>query len=152
MICTLTQIHKNGLEGIFGGSEETTSGVKRLGALERTGKLGYPVIAVNNARTKYLFDNRYGTGQSTVDGILRATAAFLPGKRFVVCGYGWVGKGVAERAKGMGASVTVTEIDPVRALEAHWVTCRGRLFKKPFAALQLLVPCHEVIQIPIVSD
>ena len=113
------EIHRQSTKGIRGGTEETTSGVRRLLSLERSGNLAYPVIAVNNARTKYLFDNRHGTGQSTIDGILRATAAFLPGTRMVVCGYGWVGKGVAERARGMGAIVTVTEVDPVRALEAH---------------------------------
>ncbi len=104
--------------GIIGGTEETTSGVKRLAALEKSKRLRYPVIAVNNARTKYLFDNRYGTGQSTLDGILRATGILLAGSRVVVCGYGWVGKGVAARARGMGASVIVTEVDPVKALEA----------------------------------
>ena len=91
----------------------------RLRALEADGKLRYPVIAVNDARTKFLFDNRYGTGQSTLDGILRATALLLAGMRAVVVGYGWVGKGVAMRARGMGALVTVVEVDPVRALEAH---------------------------------
>jgi adenosylhomocysteinase len=112
------QAHKSRTKGVIGGTEETTSGVKRLAALERAGKLAYPVIAVNNARTKYLFDNRHGTGQSTLDGILRSTSMFLPGASVVVCGYGWVGKGVAARARGMGAIVTVTEVDPVRALEA----------------------------------
>jgi adenosylhomocysteinase len=112
------QAHKSRIKGVIGGTEETTSGVKRLAALERAGKLAYPIIAVNNARTKYLFDNRHGTGQSTLDGILRATSMFLPGASVVVCGYGWVGKGVAARARGMGAIVTVTEVDPVRALEA----------------------------------
>jgi adenosylhomocysteinase len=110
--------HKARTKSIVGGTEETTSGVKRLAALEKVGRLMYPVIAVNNARTKYLFDNRHGTGQSTLDGILRATDVFLPGKRVIVCGYGWVGKGVAARARGMGAIVTVTEVEPVRALEA----------------------------------
>ncbi len=110
--------HKARTKSILGGTEETTSGVKRLAALEKAGRLMYPIIAVNNARTKYLFDNRHGTGQSTLDGILRATDVFLPGKRVVVCGYGWVGKGVAARARGMGAIVTVTEVEPVRALEA----------------------------------
>jgi adenosylhomocysteinase len=110
--------HAAKVRGIIGGTEETTSGVKRLSALERSKKLRYPVIAVNNARTKYLFDNRHGTGQSTFDGILRATGMLLAGSRVVVCGYGWVGKGVAARARGMGAAVTVTEVDPVKALEA----------------------------------
>jgi adenosylhomocysteinase len=111
--------HTSGTGGIVGGSEETTTGVLRLRALEAEGRLGYPVIAVNDAKTKFLFDNRYGTGQSTMDGIMRATALLLAGKRVVVVGYGWVGKGVAMRARGMGAVVTVVEIDPVRALEAR---------------------------------
>jgi adenosylhomocysteinase len=104
---------------IFGGSEETTSGVKRLKALERRKRLMYPVIAVNDAYTKHMFDNRYGTGQSTIDGILRTTSLFLPGKQIIVCGYGWVGKGVAARARGMGAIITITEIDPIKAIEAN---------------------------------
>lgn len=110
--------HRQEAMGIVGGTEETTSGVKRLDALKNAGKLLYPVIAVNNARTKFLFDNRHGTGQSTLDGILRATNILFAGKNIVVCGYGWVGKGVASRARGMGAIVTVTEVDPVRAIEA----------------------------------
>jgi adenosylhomocysteinase len=93
--------------------------VTRLKELELGRKLKYPIIAINNARTKFLFDNRYGTGQSTVDGLMRTTSVFLPGKHVVVCGYGWVGKGVASRLRGMGAIVTVTEIDPIKALEAH---------------------------------
>ncbi len=105
-------------ERIIGGTEETTTGVIRLRALEREGRLLYPVIAVNDAYTKFLFDNRYGTGQSTVDGILRATNILLAGKRVVVAGYGWVGRGIAIRMRGMGARVIVTEVDPVRALEA----------------------------------
>src|SRR5918998_6702011 len=95
--------HQQEVKDIVGGTEETTSGVKRLVALERASRLLYPIVAVNNARTKYLFDNRHGTGQSTLDGILRATGILLAGKNVVVCGYGWVGKGVATRAKGMGA-------------------------------------------------
>jgi adenosylhomocysteinase len=91
----------------------------RLKALESKKQLSYPIIAVNNAFTKFLFDNRYGTGQSTIDGVIRATGLFLAGKQVIVCGYGWVGKGVAVRAKGMGAIVTITEIDPIKALEAH---------------------------------
>ncbi len=110
--------HQQEANGIVGGTEETTSGVKRLVALKRASRLLYPVIAVNNARTKYLFDNKHGTGQSTLDGILRATGMLLAGKRLVVCGYGWVGKGVATRARGMGAIVTVTEVDPIKAIEA----------------------------------
>jgi adenosylhomocysteinase len=106
------------LGDIVGGTEETTTGVIRLRALERDGALGFPVIAVNDADTKHLFDNRYGTGQSTIDGIVRATNILLAGRKFVVCGYGWCGRGVALRAKGMGAHVIVTEVDPLRALEA----------------------------------
>jgi adenosylhomocysteinase len=103
---------------IIGGTEETTTGVIRLRALEREGRLGFPIVAVNEAKTKHLFDNRYGTGQSTIDGIIRATNVLLAGRRFVVCGYGWVGRGVAMRARGMGSQVVVTEVDPLRALEA----------------------------------
>jgi len=106
------------LAKIKGGTEETTTGVLRLRAMEKAGALKYAIIAVNDAHTKYLFDNRYGTGQSTIDGILRATNILLAGKNFVVCGYGWCGRGIAMRAQGMGANVIVTEIDPLRALEA----------------------------------
>jgi adenosylhomocysteinase len=107
-------IHSN----IIGGTEETTTGVIRLRVLAKQGKLRYPIIAVNDAQTKHLFDNRYGTGQSTVDGIIRATNKLMAGCNFVVCGYGWCGKGVAMRAKGMGAKVIVVEVDPLRGLEA----------------------------------
>ena len=106
------------LGDIVGATEETTTGVIRLKALERDGALGFPVIAVNDALTKHMFDNRYGTGQSTIDGIVRATNILLAGRTFVVAGYGWCGRGVAMRAKGMGAHVVVTEVDPLRALEA----------------------------------
>ncbi len=107
-------VHSN----IIAGTEETTTGVIRLRALANQGKLRYPIIAVNDAQTKHLFDNRYGTGQSTVDGIIRATNKLLAGCNFVVCGYGWCGKGVAMRARGMAAKVIVVEVDPLRALEA----------------------------------
>ena len=106
------------LQNVLGGTEETTTGVIRLKALERQGKLGYPIIAVNDAKTKHLFDNRYGTGQSTLDGVIRATNVLIAGLRVVVIGYGWCGRGVAMRAKGHGAQVIVCEIDPLRALEA----------------------------------
>src|SRR5215470_5988900 len=106
------------LGDIIAGTEETTTGVIRLKALERDGALGFPIIAVNEAQTKHLFDNRYGTGQSTIDGIVRATNILLAGKTFVVAGYGWCGRGLALRARGMGAHVIVTEVDPMRALEA----------------------------------
>jgi len=111
--------HTSNAKGITGGSEETTTGVVRVKALEKEGKLRYPIVAVNNAQTKFLFDNRYGTGQSTIDGIMRATALLLAGKRVVVVGYGWVGKGVSRRARGMDAKVTVVEVDPIKAIEAH---------------------------------
>jgi len=106
------------LERVKGGSEETTTGVIRLRAMEADGALRYPIVAVNDTYTKYLFDNRYGTGQSTIDGILRATSVLLAGKTFVVCGYGWCARGIAIRARGMGANVVVTEVNPLRALEA----------------------------------
>jgi len=107
------------VHGIIGGTEETTTGVIRLRAMAKDGVLKYPIIAVNDAQTKHLFDNRYGTGQSTVDGILRATNILLAGKNFVICGYGMCGRGVAMRAKGMGANVIICEISPLRALEAR---------------------------------
>ncbi len=106
------------ISGIIGSTEETTTGVIRLKSMERDGILLFPVIAVNDADTKHLFDNRYGTGQSTIDGILRATNRLLAGSYFVVCGYGWCGKGVSMRAKGMGAKVIICEVDPIKALEA----------------------------------
>ena len=106
------------LAEVKGGTEETTTGVIRLRAMAKDGALRYPIFAVNDAYSKYLFDNRYGTGQSTIDGILRATSILLAGKNFVVCGYGWCGRGIAMRARGMGARVIVTEVDPLRALEA----------------------------------
>ena len=118
VIGVLHSARREQLGDIVAGTEETTTGVIRLKALERDGALGFPVIAVNDAQTKHLFDNRYGTGQSTIDGIIRATNVLLAGKRFVVAGYGWVGRGVAMRARGMGAHVIVTEVDPMRALEA----------------------------------
>ncbi len=105
-------------EGIFAGTEETTTGVIRLRAMAAEGVLRYPIIAVNDAHTKHMFDNRYGTGQSTIDGVIRATNILIAGSKFVIAGYGWCGRGLASRAKGMGADVIVTEIDPVRALEA----------------------------------
>jgi len=118
VIGVLHSARREQLGDIIAGTEETTTGVIRLKALEAEGKLGFPIIAVNEAMTKHMFDNRYGTGQSTVDGIIRATNVLLAGKRFVVGGYGWVGRGVASRARGMGAHVIVTEVDPMRALEA----------------------------------
>ena len=109
---------KNQIPDIKGGTEETTTGVVRLKAMEQDGSLKYPIVSVNDAYTKYLFDNRYGTGQSTMDGILRATSVLIAGKNFVVGGYGWCSRGIAMRAQGMGANVIVTEVQPIRALEA----------------------------------
>ncbi|HVB12371.1 MAG TPA: adenosylhomocysteinase [Nitrososphaerales archaeon] len=106
------------LDSCFGGSDETTSGTIRLRALDKSGKLRYPAIPVNEANTKHLFDNRYGTGQSAVDGLIRATGLLLAGKLVVIAGYGWVGKGVAEKVRGLGSRVVVTEVDPIRSLEA----------------------------------
>ncbi len=118
LISTIHTKRTEALKLVKGGTEETTTGVIRLRAMDKAKALKYPIIAVNDANTKYLFDNRYGTGQSTIDGILRATSLLLAGKNFVVCGYGWCGKGLATRARGMGAHVIVTEVDPVKALEA----------------------------------
>ena len=109
---------KDLLDGVLGGTEETTTGVIRLRAMAKEGVLRYPIVAVNDALTKHLFDNRYGTGQSTLDGVIRATNMLLAGMTVVVAGYGWCGRGVASRARGMGANVIVTEIDPTKALEA----------------------------------
>jgi adenosylhomocysteinase len=106
------------MEGIIAGTEETTTGVIRLRAMAKEGVLKYPIIAVNDADTKHLFDNRYGTGQSTIDGIIRATNFLLAGSKFVVAGYGWCGRGLASRARGAGAEVIITEVDPTKALEA----------------------------------
>ena len=117
----VSMLHKerpNDLANVFGGTEETTTGVIRLRAMAADGALRYPVVAVNEAMTKHFFDNRYGTGQSTVDGILRATNILLAGRHVVIAGYGWVGKGIAMRMRGMGAQVTIVEIDPVVAIEA----------------------------------
>src|SRR3972149_3479203 len=118
LVTTVHEQRRDLLPGLAGGTEETTTGVIRLRAMARDGVLGYPIIAVNDARTKHLFDNRYGTGQSTIDGLLRATNLLLAGRVVVVCGYGLCGRGVAMRARGMGARVMITEVDPLRALEA----------------------------------
>jgi adenosylhomocysteinase len=118
VIGVLHSSRQDQLGEIMGGTEETTTGVIRLRALERDGKLGFPIVAVNEANTKHLFDNRYGTGQSTIDGILRATNVLLAGRTFVICGYGWCGRGLADRARGLGAHVVVIEVDPLRALQA----------------------------------
>ena len=118
LVATIHQERRELIPGVAGGTEETTTGVIRLKAMAADGALGYPIVAVNESDTKHLFDNRFGTGQSTVDGIVRATNVLLAGKTFVVAGYGWCGRGLASRARGLGAHVVVTEVDPVRALEA----------------------------------
>jgi len=118
LVSTIHKDRRELLSDIVGGTEETTTGVIRLRAMAADKMLNFPVIAVNDALTKHLFDNRYGTGQSTVDGIIRATNVLLAGKRFVVAGYGWCGRGLASRARGMGALVIITEVDPLKALEA----------------------------------
>lgn len=118
LVSTLHKERRELLPGVMGGTEETTTGVIRLRAMAADGALAFPVIAVNDAMTKHFFDNRYGTGQSTVDGIIRATNILLAGKNFVVAGYGWCGRGLAMRARGIGANVIVTEVDPLPALEA----------------------------------
>jgi adenosylhomocysteinase len=118
LVSTLHKDRRELLKNMVGGTEETTTGVIRLRAMAADGALAFPVIAVNDAMTKHFFDNRYGTGQSTIDGIIRATNVLLAGKNFVVAGYGWCGRGLAMRARGMGANVIVTEVNPLPALEA----------------------------------
>jgi len=118
LVTTLHTRRSDLIENVIGGTEETTTGVIRLRSLERERKLKYPLIAVNDAQTKYLFDNRYGTGQSAIDGITRATNILWAGKKVVICGYGWCGRGIALRAKGLGSQVIVAEVEPLRALEA----------------------------------
>ncbi|MFB0519031.1 MAG: adenosylhomocysteinase [Acidobacteriota bacterium] len=118
LVSTIHSQRQELVEGIIGGTEETTTGVIRLRAMAQDGALKYPILAVNDAQTKYMFDNRYGTGQSTLDGIIRSTNILIAGLNFVVCGYGWCGRGVAMRARGIGANVIVTEVDALRALEA----------------------------------
>ncbi|MBU2535682.1 MAG: adenosylhomocysteinase [Chloroflexota bacterium] len=118
LVTTLHTKRQEMMDNVIGGTEETTTGVVRLRSMAGAGKLKYPIIAVNDAQTKYLFDNRYGTGQSTIDGITRATNILWAGKKVVVCGYGWCGHGVAMRAEGLGAHVIIVEVEPVRALEA----------------------------------
>ena len=118
LVSTMQKKRRELIAGMIGGTEETTTGVVRLRAMAADGELAFPVVAVNDAMTKHYFDNRYGTGQSTIDGIVRATNILLAGKTFVVAGYGWCGRGLASRARGMGANVVVTEVDPLPALEA----------------------------------
>src|SRR3989339_1105324 len=118
LVSMLHTTHKALLDNVIAGTEETTTGVIRLKAMAKDGVLRYPIIAINDALTKHFFDNRYGTGQSTIDGVVRATNVLLAGQNFVIAGYGWCGRGLAMRANGMGANVIVTEIDPTKAIEA----------------------------------
>jgi len=118
LVTILHTKRQDALNGVIGGTEETTTGVIRLRAMAKEGVLQYPIVAVNDADTKHLFDNRYGTGQSTIDGIIRATNFLLAGSQFVIAGYGWCGRGLASRARGAGAEVIITEVDPTKALEA----------------------------------
>ncbi len=118
LVSTMFTKRQDAMSDIIAGTEETTTGVIRLRAMAKSGELKYPIIAVNDALTKHMFDNRYGTGQSTIDGVIRCTNTLLAGSKFVVAGYGWCGRGLASRAKGMGADVIVTEIDPTKAIEA----------------------------------
>ena len=126
---------------VLGSTEETTAGVTRVKAMEKQGKLKYPVIIVNDADTKHMFDNRYGTGQSTIDGYLRAMGLLFTSKRIVVVGYGWVGRGVAERSRGMGGNVIVTEVDPVKALEAHMDGFRVMPISQAAKIGQIFITC-----------
>ena len=118
LVTVLHTKRQDALDGVIGGTEETTTGIIRLRAMAKEGVLRYPIVAVNDADTKHLFDNRYGTGQSTIDGIIRATNFLLAGSKFVIAGYGWCGRGLASRARGAGAGVIITEVDPTKALEA----------------------------------
>src|SRR5579885_984815 len=118
LVSTALTKRQDVLDSIIAGTEETTTGVIRLRAMAKDGQLKYPIIAVNDALTKHMFDNRYGTGQSTIDGVIRCTNSLIAGSKFVVAGYGWCGRGLASRARGMGADVIVTEIDPTKAIEA----------------------------------
>jgi adenosylhomocysteinase len=135
------EAHRSNVKNVVGGTEETTSGVMRLESLESKNMLSYPVIKVNDANTKHMFDNKYGTGQSTIDGILRSTGIFLAGKHIVVCGYGWVGKGLSLRARGMGAIVTVTEVDPIKALEAHMDGFNVNRLSNVAASADMFITC-----------
>jgi len=134
LVSTLHSRRRELLPGIVGGTEETTTGVIRLRSMEKAGVLAYPIVAVNDSQTKFMFDNRYGTGQSSLDGILRATNLLFAGSTLVVCGYGWCGRGVAMKARGLGANIIVTEVNPVRALEARM---------DGFRVMRLVDACRE---------
>ena len=142
----IVEAHRMGLK-VRGATEETTTGVRRVKALEKEGRLAFPVIAVNDALGKYLFDNRFGSGQSVVDGIMRATNIMIGGKEVVVIGYGWVGRGVAHRMKGMGAKVTVVEVDPFRALEAHFDGYRVTTMDEAAESGDIFITCTGNINV-----
>lgn len=142
--------HNKKIQGILGGTEETTSGITRLRALDVNGKLKYPIIGVNDARTKNLFDNRYGTGQSSIMAIIKLTNVLIAGKHIVVCGYGYVGKGVASRARGLGAVVTVVEVDIIRALEAYMDGYRVRKIIQVVDNADIFITCTG--QKNVISD
>jgi adenosylhomocysteinase len=152
LVSTVHKEERDLIPKLIGSMEETTTGVIRLRAMHREGRLEVPVIAVNDADTKHMFDNRYGTGQSTIDGVLRATNALIAGSTFVVAGYGWCGRGLAFRARGMGASVVVTEVDPLKALEAvmdgfrvmkmEEAAARGDVFVTVTGDVNVIVPRH----------
>ena len=144
------ELHKRALRGkfnIIGGTEETTSGVNRLMAWGQEGLLLYPIIAVNRSRAKYLFDNKYGTGQSTIERILKTTGILLSSKRIVVCGYGWVGKGVARCAAGMGAKVTITEVNPLRALEAYFDGLEVKPLDEVISNADIFITCTGQVNV-----
>ena len=154
LVSLLHSGHEKLARGIWGSSEETTTGVMRLKSLAHTGKLKFPIIAVNDSKIKFMFDNRYGTGQSTIDGILRATNILLAGKKFVVAGYGWCGRGIATRARGMGAEVIVCEVDPIRALEARMDGYRVLTMEEAAGVGDIFVTAtgnFNVIDIPILE-
>ena len=142
VVATMLKEHNDHVDKIIGTTEETTTGIVRLRAMEKAGVLKFPSMAVNNAQTKHFFDNRYGTGQSTLDGIIRATNILLAGKNLVVVGYGWCGKGVAMRARGLGANVIVTEVDPIKAVEAIMDGFRVLTMNEASKNWRLLRNCH----------
>jgi len=144
LVNTLHTKRKQDLKNIKGGTEETTTGVVRLRAMEKDGSLKYAIIAVNDAYTKYLFDNRYGTGQSTIDGLIRATNTLLAGKVVVVCGYGWCSRGIAMRAQGLGANVIVTEVVPTKALEAAMNGLRVAPMSEAAAEGDIFLPLQAI--------
>lgn len=155
LVTLLHTERKSQLQNLIGSSEETTTGVLRLKAMEKDKTLAIPVVAVNESETKYLFDNRYGTGQSTIDGIIRATNILLAGKTFVVCGYGWCGRGIAARAKGMGAIVYVAEVNPIRGLEAVMDGFRVMKLQDAAASADILVSAtgdKNVISKEVIKD